>query len=114
MSYALGMVRNTATGRFHPMFYRDAPFPGGVDSDLNRNVARFKSGGHHTNGFATREEADSANEESRERLIEAGEKCWPGLISDWEWDGQGCPSDIRLVNTADGVVLPSLRGEVLS
>lgn len=110
MAYALGIVRNTATGRWHPMFYRDSPFPGGFDSDLNRNVTRFKSGGHHTEGFATREKAEASIEDRRAKLASGGEPCAPGLIADWEWDGEDVPVDVRLVSA--GVALSPLRVEI--
>jgi hypothetical protein len=108
--YALGMVRNTATGKWHPMFYRESPFPGGYDSDLNRNVTRFKSGGHHTEGFADRAAADAYVEDTRVRLTSDGEPCAPGLIADWEWDGEGMPLDVRLVSAVG--TLPPLSVEI--
>lgn len=40
------------TGRFHPCYYRMAPLPGNTVEPM-----RYKSKGHHTEGFATLEEA---------------------------------------------------------
>lgn len=34
------------TGRYHPAYYRYAPFPG-----TEQPVVRYKSAGHHTAGF---------------------------------------------------------------
>ena len=90
---ALGIVRNTATGRFHPMFYREYPLPGPGPHP----IVRFKSGGHHTEGLETRSEAEAYNEEQRAKLVEMGQPCRDGLIADWEWDGEGMPVDVVTV-----------------
>lgn len=75
------MLQNTVSGRWHPILFRPAPLPGGKDSDLA--AQRYRSLGHHTEGFATKEEAMAH--------IEASDKMeWRGLI--WEWDGEGTPA----------------------
>lgn len=43
-----------ADGRYHPAYYVLSPFPGGVTTP-----ARWKSRGHHTEGFATEAEAQA-------------------------------------------------------
>lgn len=44
-----------STRRFHPCYYRESPLPGNPD-----HLWRFKSGGHHTDGFATIDDARPA------------------------------------------------------
>jgi hypothetical protein len=41
------------TGLYHPAWYALAPFPGGITKPL-----RFKSKGHHTQGFTDLTEAE--------------------------------------------------------
>lgn len=50
------MLHNTGTGRFHPIFYTEAPLPG---PDAPDKPIRHRSKGHHTTGFDTRAEADA-------------------------------------------------------
>jgi hypothetical protein len=46
------------TGRFHPTFYREVGWPGfGAGTVREDAPRRYKSGGHHTEGFATLDEA---------------------------------------------------------
>lgn len=52
-----------STGRFHPAWYRESPLPGGVT-----HPRRFKSGGHHTEGYATAEEAQAGARSLASRL----------------------------------------------
>lgn len=55
--YPTTVMKNTATGRFHPISYRPAPRPS-ESADLGAGtVCRHKSIGHHTDGFDTLEEA---------------------------------------------------------
>ncbi len=49
------MLHNTQKNTFHPIYYLDSPFPGGIEN--NSTVIRYKSKGHHTTGFDTREAA---------------------------------------------------------
>ena len=44
-----GMLMNTATGRWHPILFRPAPAPSG---DVH-GFERYRSKGHHTEGFDT-------------------------------------------------------------
>lgn len=73
-----GILRNTATGRFHPIFFRPAPKP----SETGEKVCRHKSIGHHTDGLDTIEKArDFINSTNSEDS---------GLV--WEWDGTDVPA----------------------
>lgn len=73
--YPTGMLVNTATGRFHPIAFR--PAPSGVHDN------RWRSLGHHTEGFATREEA-LADTKERPYCKELG--------LEWAWDGTDVPA----------------------
>lgn len=52
LATVIGILHNTTTDRWHPIVFRDSPLPGGVESPR-----RLRSLGHHTTGFATREDA---------------------------------------------------------
>lgn len=51
------ILKDEKTGRFHPAFFEESPFPGPVDSVDKTDVVRLKSMMHHTAGFATLEDA---------------------------------------------------------
>ena len=82
--YPTGMLKNTATGRFHPIVFRPAPMPGG--SDLDASAQRYKSLGHHTEGFATEDEAIAS--------IKA-QPTWDWTGVAWEWDGNDVPATVE-------------------
>lgn len=56
-----------ADGRYHPAYYVLAPFPGGVTTP-----ARWKSRGHHTEGFATEAEAQAHCAELAKQIAATG------------------------------------------
>ncbi len=74
MKYPAGMLHDTQKGRFHPIVFRPAPFPGGVADEVHR----YRSLGHHTAGFDTLDEA-MAHINGNEKLF------WSSRT--WEWDG---------------------------
>ena len=74
-----GPLVNTKTGRFHPIVFRPAPFPGGADANL---VLRYRSFGHHTGGFDTAEAAQA-------HVLKRGLR-W--IDKTWAWDGEGVPA----------------------
>jgi hypothetical protein len=78
-----GILKNTATGRFHPIVFQYNPPPSG---DLGEGVGRYKSRGHCTKGKDTLEEAISLIE--RQPTWE-----WTGFI--WEWDGIEVPAMVQ-------------------
>lgn len=75
--YPTGILTNTQTGRFHPISFRQAPFPGGIDG------ARYRSFGHHTEGFASQEEAVAWVQSKPELKL---------LEKLFEWDGKDVPA----------------------
>lgn len=80
MSYPTGLLKNTKTGRWHPILFRPAPLPGGGDAGFP--AQRYKSLGHHTAGFSTEEEAMA-------HIRQHPEMDWRGPT--WEWDGEDVP-----------------------
>lgn len=50
------VLKNTKTGRFHPIVFSPAPMPGLADLKA-RAPQRYRSLGHHTDGFETVEAA---------------------------------------------------------
>ncbi len=80
MSNPVGFLLNTKTNRYHPIIFRPAPPPSG-DEDLA--AQRYRSAGHHTDGFATLEEA-------QESVSQQPELTNVSVV--WEWDGEGVPA----------------------
>lgn len=80
-----GILTNTKTGRFHPIFFWMPPMPCGAETG---SAFRYKSASHHTDGFATMEEA-------RENIAKAAETDVAAGVQDsgrrWDWDGEGVP-----------------------
>lgn len=84
MQDIVGMLHDTANNRFHPILFSWRPQPSGEPSDT---AQRYKSRGHHTVGFDTREVA----------LVGAAELIKhvdgvPCLEKDFPWDGEGVPA----------------------
>lgn len=77
------MLKNTATGRFHPIVFQEHPMPGNSDAPV-----RCKSFGHHTSGFESREDAVA---DARKTAGEAGITRLQ-LDDDIQWDGQDMPA----------------------
>ncbi len=83
-----GYLKNTATGRFHPIVFRMAPMPGNADATLS--AQRYKSLGHHTTGFDTLEAAQAHVTSEKTTLVDVG--------TIWDWDGEGIPAMIEWFN----------------
>lgn len=80
MIYA-AILKNDATGRFHPILFRASPRPS--DDPEPGRVCRHRSSGHHTDGFDTVEEA-------QEMISSNPSLSGTDLIL--SWDGQGVPA----------------------
>lgn len=90
------MLFNTKLNKWHPIFYFEKDFPGGFDSELNQKVIRYKSKGHHTVGFETREGAiDSINNSLVDQIKSCGYTPNLEIDIDLEWDGEDIPADIQ-------------------
>lgn len=90
------MLFNTAKKTWHPIFYYESPLPGPIDEQA---VARYKSKGHHTEGFETRDLALKSCDELKTKLItEYGSNVVMELGDDQilEWNGEGIPADTQI------------------
>jgi hypothetical protein len=80
MALPTGILKNAKTGRFHPILFRPAPLPSTSEED---KVIRYKSQGHHTEGFKTLEAACEWIR-AKESLHDTG------LV--WNWNGEDVPA----------------------
>jgi hypothetical protein len=76
----VGILVNTKTKRFHPIVFREAPLPGGLQPP---GGGRYRSLGHHTVGFDTEAEAI---EHVKTRVD------WALTGRRWGWDGESVPA----------------------
>lgn len=84
------MLRNAATDRYHPIVFRIAPLPGPAGDPQDRLPAqRYKSHGHHTEGFDTLEAAEADDK----AMCEQHGFTWQDLKL--EWDGEGVPAMVQ-------------------
>lgn len=81
------MLQNTSTNRFHPIIFGDAPMPGGMDNDAD--FRRYRSQGHHTEGFDTREEAQADIDKI------CAEHGFTDSKREYEWDGKETPAMVE-------------------
>lgn len=77
------MLHNTATNRWHPIYFRDGPLPGPDEPGKPR---RLKSKGHHTNGFDTRELAEASMAEGPLKDVPYDRDAV------FPWDGEDIPA----------------------
>ncbi len=83
--FITGLLHNDITGRYHPISFRESPLPGNnVNRPLEAQVMRHKSIGHHTEGFATKEEADKWITDNKDRCTYV-----PNV---WEWANEDVPA----------------------
>lgn len=91
MKVLIMMLLNTATKQYHPIFYFESPL-------ATTALVRFKSKGHRTIGFDSREDAlNSIKTEIVERLHEIGGYfIYQETEGDLLWDGEDIPADIQI------------------
>lgn len=83
----IAMIHNQKLDRYHPVIFRD--YPHSADTST---MWRFKSSGHHTSGFETRQDAlDNIHNDLVSRLDMPLLK----LDYDYEWDGLGIPALVQ-------------------
>lgn len=78
--YPEGILTNQKTGRFHPIVFRYSPPPGEF---IDTGPQRYKSLGHHTEGFDNLDDAKAYITGNAE-LNDTG--------AHWEWDGEEVPA----------------------
>jgi hypothetical protein len=96
MEALIMMLHNIKEDAYHPIFYFEHPFPG---DESDRKVKRFRSKGHRTNGFKSRQEAlDTIESEVREPLRNMGYVIREELEEKdlLLWDGENIPADNQL------------------
>lgn len=94
---AIAVLHNQALGRWHPILFSEASFPGVADPN---SPVRLRSRGHHTEGFDTREAALVGAQELKVR-VEPSPAMF--LASDIEWDGSDIPAmHLLCAHDADG------------
>lgn len=92
------MLHNTKNETFHPIMFRDSPMPGeGTGEHLN--FIRFKSIGHHTTGFKSKEIALHECSNIKDKLVKHYD---PDVVINTEdfieWDGEGSPASVIFRN----------------
>lgn len=103
----IAMLHNTKMNRWHPIFFREKPLPGPPGPD---KPIRHQSSGHHTEGFATREEAIANIKDDLKGRIErhlggTAEMC---LDRDFPWDGEDVPAITVYFARTEGKIVPAL------
>jgi hypothetical protein len=88
MQYIACMLINVQTKRWHPILFREALFPG------CESLGRYKSSGHHTNGFDTIEEAISSLRDCDIFKVKL-------VCNIYSWDGKETPAMVELIPNDD-------------
>jgi hypothetical protein len=94
-----GVLRNSRTGRYHPIPFGPAPRPG--RGNERGNSRRYKSVGLHAAGFDTIEQA----REYIARRGAEGSRRWVDVGTVWDWDGSDMSARIEFF---DPEALPDL------
>jgi hypothetical protein len=96
MNALIKILHNTKLNKWHPIFYFESPLPGGGIEDL----VRYKSNGHHTTGFDTRELAVKNINENLINQIKDSTIFTPLLEieekTDIDWNGDNIPADMQV------------------
>lgn len=94
MKTPIKIIHNTTNKTWHPILYRESPLPGNPESLL-----RFKSIGHHTTGFKSREEAinEIHSESFLDRVKQVSEGPLYLIDDDIIWNGNDIPADTIII-----------------
>lgn len=109
MNPIIGMLHNTATGRYHWIIFLARPLPGPGELDkpsVSAKWTRYKSHSHHTDGFATREQALTYVREELAPIVQGGFGLEPRLCLEksFAWDGQDVPAMVVFfAKTPEGI-----------
>ena len=92
MKALIMILKNIKNKTFHPIIYRESPFPGD-----ECKVIRYKSVGHRTEGLNSMIEAVKDIEEN---LIQKLQKQGYSIVKELDdiivWDGNEIPVDVQL------------------
>ncbi len=102
----IALLHNIKDNKWHPILFLHNPLPGPPEAD---KPVRHKSKFHHTDGFATRDEAIKCIDESLMPAVkkEWGEDVKKSLAQDLPWDGEGVPASVMFFLEVDGVPQPA-------
>jgi len=92
MNPIFAMLRNTTTGRYHPILFYESPLPGSPP-----DLVRHKSKGHHTAGFDTRTDALAFIEGQQKKMAEMEMPARTCVANDFEWDEAADPVPAMVV-----------------
>ena len=99
-----GMLRNTDTGRYHPIYFHSAPKPSEAG---DTGAVRHRSWGHDNVGYDTQEEAQAATAS----ICKQGGYRMEDLV--WDWNGKDSPHMTWLFVPQPPLPAPAAAGEVL-
>lgn len=86
------LIHNAKLNRWHPAYYTESPLPG---PPAPNKPVRHKSGGHHTEGFETREAALARMNINAKQIVDGGFAPSCAICAGYlEWDGEGIPADV--------------------
>ena len=93
------MIFNHKLNRWHPILFCECPLPSGNYGD----ALRWKSKGHHTEGFIDRQDAiNAAAETCRQSYgMKVGGEVYYDFESNIPWDGEGVPSMVMSFRLSD-------------
>lgn len=94
----IAILHNEKLDRWHPILFQEAPLPG--PPSRNKPI-RHKSAGHHTEGFATREEAVAHAKAAPGRDPSVANMIL-AVDEDLPWDGEGIPAGVNIFPEAQG------------
>lgn len=92
-----GLLHNVKENRWHPILFIEAPLPGPPESGKS---IRLKSKGHHTTGFATREDAIA---EIADKAPHVEPPAAIDTEKDIEWDGEDTPAMVAILSEENNV-----------
>jgi hypothetical protein len=97
------ILHNLKTNRWHPILFWECPLPSGELGD----GLRWKSKGHHTNGFDSRHEAIHSDDSGVMALCASqygakeGGEVYYDITHDVEWDGEETPAMVMMFVLSD-------------
>lgn len=95
--YILAILYNEKTTKYHPIIFRFHSLP-----EEDTTIPRYKSVGHHTKGFISKDEAIAECEESKRKLEADGNSVGLSLENDFLWDGEEIPGMVLLFTESNG------------
>jgi hypothetical protein len=89
----MGILKNTATGKYHPIAFRQNPMPGLADLEPGSSGHRYKSLGNDPIGYDTIEQARETVRDRQEHIIMT-DRVW-----DWDPSVEEIPARVEFFKT---------------